>query len=95
MISFFFCQLEYIQFSFNIHTDSQHKVIIGVVVDVLQFVPHGEHKLYKRGHMLAAARFVTHLLVRDQTHCRHVRGPDGLYLVDGTESVISKQLKRT
>lgn len=39
-------------------TNTKHEIIIRIIINILQLVPHSENELHQRGHVLPRARVV-------------------------------------
>ena len=83
----------------DIHADPQHEVVVAVLVDGVEFVPHAEDEFDELGEVSdgadAAVFALGHnLVLGDEAHGGHVRGADGLDLVDGPVALFADQLMK-
>lgn len=86
-------------YNFNIKwnsslTYSKHKIIIRILINIQQSIPHGENELDQSTQMSASRTFVVvqYPQIRHQANRSHVRRSHGFDLVDRLESLLRQQI---
>ena len=82
----------------DVDADPDREAVVGVVVDVLQLLPHPEDVLDELGHVVDRAEaavlvVVQNFVLGDEADGCHVGRSDGLDLVKSSEPILADQLQ--